>query len=195
MHITDQYLMRNPLRMVRDRLLTRTVAPACEPVSLEEAKLYLRVDSDEDDTLIDDLITASRMMAEQWLRRSLITQTWKLAYDDGIAERVWLPMGPVSAITSLAVVSSNDSSQTIDSDAYWLNAAKTELTMNSALIGFRVEISYTAGYGAAADVPKPIKQGMLAHMAAMYDNRGDLANTVLPDQCIGLYAPYREVHL
>src|SRR5688572_29997630 len=95
----DPFLARNPLRMTRNRLLTRVSAPASEPLTLAEAKLYLRVDHTNEDALIGDMIVAARMTAESWLKRSLISQAWKLSYDDGIPDIVWLPMGPVSSIT------------------------------------------------------------------------------------------------
>jgi len=192
MYFTDPYLLRDPLRMTRGHLLERSTAPASEPITLIEAKLYLRVDHANEDTLVSDLITASRMMAEGWLSRSLMPQSWKLAYDDGIAECIALPMGPVTGITSVTVFASDGTSQAINASYYWLNAAKNALVMNSALLGFRVEIIYATGYASAGDIPRPIRQGMLAHIAAMYDNRGDAA---LPDQAAILYAPYREVRL
>ncbi|WP_338433271.1 head-tail connector protein [Clostridium tyrobutyricum] len=40
-------------------------------ISLEEAKLYLRVEGDEEDTLITDFITASEEICEGILRYSL----------------------------------------------------------------------------------------------------------------------------
>lgn len=40
-------------------------------ISLEEAKLYLRVDGDEEDTLITDFITASEEICEGILRYPL----------------------------------------------------------------------------------------------------------------------------
>jgi len=191
----DPYLLRNPLRVTRNRLLQRVTAPASEPVTLTEAKLYLRVDTTDDDTLISDLIVAARMVAENWLGRSLITQSWKLAYDYGIPESIWLPMGPVASITSLIVVNQDQSTTVPDSSTYWLNAAQNALVMCAALIGFRIEITYNTGYGDATAVPKPIKQGILAHIASMYDSRGETGEMILPEQAVGLYIPYREIRL
>ena len=63
--------------------------PIAEPVTLEEAKLQLRVEFDEDDALISSYITAAREWAEGFLNRSLVApegedapevkQTWKQA--------------------------------------------------------------------------------------------------------------------
>lgn len=58
-----------------------TVPPAGEPITLAEAKLHLRVDFSEDDTLIQALITSARQTAEDITRRAFITQTWKLVLD------------------------------------------------------------------------------------------------------------------
>jgi uncharacterized phiE125 gp8 family phage protein len=180
----------------RNRFLKRIADPSVEPVTLAEAKLYLRVDTSNDDTLITDLITSARQMAENWLRRSLITQTWKLSYDDGIPQMVWLPMGIVSSISSVVVFNQDGSSSTIAPTTYWLNAAQNALTMYQRISGFRVEITYVAGYGAtSASVPKPIKQGILTHIANLYDCRGEESNAMLPEQTAALYMPYREVRL
>lgn len=65
--------------------LKQTVAPAEEPLTLEEAKNHLRVDADidEDDALINGLIAAARYHAEQVMAwRSFITQTWQLWLED-----------------------------------------------------------------------------------------------------------------
>lgn len=191
----DSLLSSEPLRITRNRLLTRTVAPATEPVTLAEAKLYLRVDHSHEDTLINDLITAARMMAESWLSRTFITQTWKLAFDFAVADSIWLPMGPVSEVVSIVMVNQDGSTSTLDSSNYWLNAAKNAVVVNGIFSGFRVEITYNTGYGNAAAVPAPIKQGILSHIAFMYDFRGDYGENAIPDQALALYRPYREVRL
>lgn len=183
--------MFNFYDQTRSRLLARVVAPADEPLTLAEAKLYLRIDHDHEDVLIHDLIVTARLTAEQWLKRSLITQSWKLAYDACLPECVTLPMGPVNEITGVTVVNRDNTTQAIDSDVYYLNAAKDTLIFESAVIGFRIEIVYVAGYGNAADVPKPIRQGMMSHIAFMYETRGEGDNTLLPAQAISLYMPFR----
>jgi uncharacterized phiE125 gp8 family phage protein len=191
----DPFQGLDPLRTTRSRLLTRTVAPASEPVTLAEAKLYLRVDQTTEDALISDLIVAARMMAEGWLKKSLISQSWKLSYDDGIPDYVPLPMGPVSAIASVVLVNRDASTSTVSAGSYYLNAAQDALMMDNALIAHRIEINYSTGYGAASAVPKPIKQGMLCHIAALYDSRGEAGEVALPEQATALYLPFREVRL
>lgn len=194
-YTANSLLERNPLSLTRNRLLSRVTAPSTEPVTLAEAKLYLRVDNTNEDTLITDLITAARMLAESWLGRSLISQTWKIAFDTAIPFQLGLPMGPVVSVASVVIVNQDSSTVTVDSSTYWLNAAKNALVLNSALSGFRIEITYNTGYGDATAVPKPVKQGLLAHIASMYDARGDTSDATLPEQVMGLYGPYREVRL
>lgn len=61
-----------------------TTAPAIEPVTVEEVRYFLRIDSDpgEDDALIGSLITAARQEAEKITRRQLITATWEMRLDE-----------------------------------------------------------------------------------------------------------------
>ncbi|MGE0754577.1 MAG: head-tail connector protein [Alphaproteobacteria bacterium] len=179
----------------RNRLLERAVAPASEPLTLTETKLYLRVDGSDDDSAISDMIVAARLAAEHTLRQSLITQSWKMVFDEWLPEHVALPMGPVASVTSVILADREGNSQTASSSLYYLNAARNLLMLDSILFAFRVEILYVTGYGEASAVPRDIKQAMLAHIAAMYDMRGMDGNVPIPRQSLKLYGPYREVRL
>ncbi len=55
--------------------------PTVEPVSLEEAKLYLRVDATSEDDLISSLIQAAREYVETHTRRTLIYTTYRYTLD------------------------------------------------------------------------------------------------------------------
>lgn len=169
--------------------LSVVTAPATEPVTLEDAKLYLRVDGSTEDTLISTMITASRMAAEQYMRRSLITQVRKIAYDDYAPAVITVPFGPVQSIDSVKLISRDGTEVTVNSAYYTLAAGKEKVISDSSLLGSRVEITYTAGYGNASAVPASIRQGMLAHIACLFENRG--GEGALPQLACALYKPYQ----
>ena len=54
-------------------------APAIEPLSLAEAKAFLRVETSDDDEVIGALIAGSRIHVEAQTRRALITQSWRIS--------------------------------------------------------------------------------------------------------------------
>ena len=55
--------------------------PALEPVTLDEAKAHLKVDTTDDDALIERLIAAARARAEWHTGRAFLTQSWILWLD------------------------------------------------------------------------------------------------------------------
>lgn len=57
------------------------IAPAVEPVTLAQARLHLRVDNTDDDTLIAALIAAARADAEHRTERAFVTQTREQVVD------------------------------------------------------------------------------------------------------------------
>lgn len=172
------------------RLLKRTTEPASEPLTLAETKLYLRVDGSEEDALINECISAARQYAEHFLKRSLITQSWKLVMDTAFPQQLLLPMGPVQAVTSVVTFDETETQTIVATSLYCLNAAQDALVFSQAVSGHRVEARYQAGYGNAADIPKPVRQGMLIHIAQMYENRGE-QNLPIPVSALALYQPYR----
>src|SRR4051812_10578846 len=127
--------------------LQKTVEPATEPLTLTEAKLHLRVDATDDDSLITSLITVAREMVETATNRQIVSATWKLSmdcfpsgwsshsgrliedqgglrYSDGL--RQWqgnvikLPRSPVASVSSVTYVDPNGATQTLSSSLYQL---------------------------------------------------------------------------
>ena len=203
------------------RSLTLVTPPTDEPVTLEEAKAWLRIDGDDDDDLITSLITAARTAAEEYLRRSLISQSWRLTLDlacsglrnlpEGVYDLpvsalygdlgsvISLPKGPVSAISSVTTYDSSNNSSVFDSANYRVDTAGDRLILNSGAAwpsNIRplsgCEVVYVAGYGEANDVPKPIRSGILIYVASLYEQRGMCDDAMaLPAGTKSLYGPYR----
>lgn len=153
--------------------LRKTTQPTSEPVTLATAKLHLRVDVADDDAYITTLIVAARTACEERLERSLITTGWTLTLD-AFPEEISLPSGPVISVTSLQYLDTNGATQTLAGSllvgdviypAYATAWPDTREQANA------VTVVYTAGYGAAADVPAPIVQWILLAVGDMYAMR------------------------
>jgi uncharacterized phiE125 gp8 family phage protein len=177
--------------------LQLTSPPAEEPVSLAEAKAWLRVESGNDeDELIASLIAAARVRCEWHTGRAFVTQGWTLWLDGLGGGTVALPLPPLIDVTAVTLYGADDAATVLDASDYRIDAPGGRLIFSSPHPGLRaadaVSIVFTAGYGGAADVPAPIKTAILQSIAWLYDHRG---GDGLPDAALALLAPYRAVRL
>jgi uncharacterized phiE125 gp8 family phage protein len=185
--------------------LVLTTAPLTEPVSLDDAKLHLRVDIDTDDTLINALIIAARQHIENVLNRSLITQTWDLWLDEFPGDDyIELPKPPLSSVSSLKYYDTSDTVATWAAANYFVDTKSEPGRLclaygitwpTTTLRDFNgVDITFVAGYGAATAVPKPIKQAMLLLIGHLYEHREAVTTgqiTTVPMAVDALIYPYR----
>ena len=181
-------------------------APAVEPVSLAEAKAFLRVEHNDDDDVIEALVSASRIHLETQTRRALITQAWRLSLDawpEG--GRVPVVPGPLQALTAARVFDFNGSAHAIDVQSFVSDVAASALSFAPwavpapGRVAAGIELDVTVGYGdAASDVPEPLRQAVRLLTVHWYENRGLAALgtvTVLPSTVAALIAPYRMLSL
>lgn len=159
-------------------------APAMEPVTLAEAKLHLRVIDSSDDALIGTLITAARAHAENVCRRAFVTQKWVLYLDAFPAGKIQLPFPTLQSVESVKYRDTDGALVTLDAAQYVVDAISEPGAVTPAYgaswpftqaIPNAVQISYTAGYGEATDVPAEIKVWMLVRVGALYENREEVA--------------------
>lgn len=179
-------------------------APATEPVSLTEAKLHLRVDATDEDTLITALITAARQLVEEETWRALVTQTWDYVADDWPeGDALAMPRPPLQSVTSITYVDADGVTQTMPAADYIVDTYQHRVVLaddadwpsDDLYPTSAVRVRYVAGYGAASAVPGPIKQAMLLLIGHLYESReaaivGTIA-TELPLGVRALLAPYR----
>jgi uncharacterized phiE125 gp8 family phage protein len=178
--------------------------PAAEPVTLVQVKDYLRVSHNAEDTLITSLNKSARSWVENYLRRALINQTWKLTLDCFPAQ-IELRMCPVSSITHIKYYDTAGTLQTLATTEYAYDLAqepvriipaygKTWPTIRSGLLA-QVEVQFVAGYGAAGTtVPDAILTAIKALVAHWYANReavGLAGTEEVPLGIKSMLAPYR----
>lgn len=185
-----------------------TLTFGIEPVTLAEAKLHLKIDSDltDDDNLIAALITAARKKCETETWRTFLTSTWDYSIDEfpwgqlgdwhHRQDQIRIPNPPLISVTSLAFVDDVGSSQVMSGTLYQAIAGTPGVilpSLNSSWPYGRsrpgtVIIRYVAGYGATADsVPDTIKAAIKLLLSYLYVNRGD-AEADLPCAVAALLA-------
>ncbi len=184
---------------------------ALEPVSLDEVKLYLRVDDTAEDDALTLLIAAARGLFERETGLILLRQSWQLTLDKwpvrsaNSYRRVYLPLRPISSLTSI-VVSVGGAAVSVPDTDYQLDADASPPRLTEPVAGLwpkpdvaaaGITIDFDAGFGdAVTDVPAPLRLAVLKLIAEAYENRGVVVpGAPLTQGVADLLAPFREARL
>lgn len=124
-----------------------------EPVTVQEAKDWGKIEQDTDDDLIEELITAARQVCEDFAGIGFITRTITANINNANGGFV-LPYGPVTGDVTVT-----------DSDSDWTD------------LRGEYEVTYNAGH---ATLPKKLKTAIKQQFLFMYDNRGESDTTLSP---------------
>ncbi len=175
--------------------------PAGEPVSLAEAKLHLRVDFDDDDSLIQVLISAARQAAETLTNRQLVTARWRMVLDSfpgpslmGVpagqtftlpGHAVLLPKSPVASVVEIRYLDMAGVWQVMPAANYTVDCACEPARITPVFrqiwpiplpqIG-AVSVIFDAGYGDASAVPEGIKTWIKLRLGSLYVHREEVAS-------------------
>lgn len=185
--------------------LVLITGPSSEPISVEAMRGFLRISHEEENTLLENLITAARQFVEAFCRRCLMTQIWRLYCDtwpkNGV---VTFPLLPLHAVQSLVVYDAQGLPSTLhEGDDFILLTQKmtNQLRILKGRGGFTSErgpeITCAVGYGSSAeDVPAPLLLAIRMLVAHWYENRagerGDsVMGTTQPAGLTALLFPFR----
>ena len=185
-----------------------------EPVSIETARLHLRLDtegsppSNPDDALVTALITVAREAVENFTELTVAVNDFQMKLDYFPPAEINLGTWPVNSIASVTYVDANGATQTISSADYALDTFSKPAQINLAygktwpMVRNQpnaVTVTFEAGYTGdtspvANEMPKALKQAMLLTITDLYENRGALGskqNYEIPVMAQYLMAPYR----
>ena len=176
--------------MISDLYLIATGGePVGEPINLTETKEWLRVRTTADDPLITALISSAILFGEKFTNRVFIERTLE-GFFSGIETSncettpfVTVRRAPLLAVTSVEVLSGGSYTAFTDYKVKDTGGFARILFENGIYDAspdsdepYPLKITFTAGYGAKYDVPADIKTALLAHVAFLYENRGDVVS-------------------
>jgi uncharacterized phiE125 gp8 family phage protein len=174
--------------------LVTVSGPLTEPVTLAEAKSHLRVEHTDEDTFIESLITAARIVVEGRTGMKLVTQTVEVRADSfqekafltsrgGLSrpaynEVISLRCAPVQSLESIKYYNDVDVDTTMPSSSYWEDLSSTPARVQvkdswpstNERIG-NVRVRLTVGFTDAALIPEHFKRVMLLLIGHWNENR------------------------
>jgi len=172
--------------------------PAIEPVSLQSAKAFLRVDHDNEDELIIGFIQSARQRIETYLSVSLITRRRLFTKVSPKSTCLYLNHHPIKRVISVDT-RLGQQTQKLDPSDYLVNLharpASLRLLKNNSLQADAIQVEIEAGFGESADeIPMPFRQAILLLIAQSYEHRGD-EDMAMPMMVDALLMPYRGLRL
>ncbi|MFI0846913.1 head-tail connector protein [Mesorhizobium sp. IMUNJ 23232] len=176
--------------------LVLTGAPEAEPVTVSEAKSFLRLAGSSEDALIEGLIRAAREDLERTTGLALIDQSWRLVLDAvPRGDMVVLMRHPAKEVIAVTAYGTEDEASLVSPDDY-----QADLVSRPARLSFRkrpepmramngLEIDFRAGFGeAGTDVPDLLRRAILVLVAHWYEFRASYG----PDEQPVSYPPNYE---
>lgn len=168
----------------------KTYVRAYATVALDTAtfgvNINILVGDTAENAYITALIVAARKFCENYQNRAYITQAWELSLDYFDNEIIEIPKGRLQTIDSITYKDYTAVTATIPNTEY-VYSTRGILGRLTPAYGKTwpvftpypldaVVITFTCGYGSAANVPETVKQAMYLLISHWYENRLPLAD-------------------
>lgn len=161
----------------------QTSQPGALAVNLIDLKNHLRLTTSDEDQLLTLYLRAATAVVEQKTRRALVSRGYRLELDEfPPSDEIILPVGPVSAVSSVQYRDRSGALQTLDTAIYHLDVTPTlgrvarrhGATWPDTEPGRpdAVRVSFAAGYGPSyMAVPEALRFVVMLLTAHYYTNR------------------------
>ncbi|WP_089216612.1 head-tail connector protein [Sphingopyxis indica] len=173
------------------------LTPGDVPVSLNEARGWLRMGASIDDAVVAQLIRAATNICEAFIGCRLIAGAVEEVLSVGPGA-VQLGVRPVVGVDTAALLSEEGSETALGDGDYRLAIGRDgtgRLTLSGAVGGGRLRVGYRAGIAAGPnEVPEAIRQGIVRLVQHLHEAR-DGAGGGPPAAVAALWQPWRRMSL
>lgn len=176
-----------------------SLLPGEAPISLNEARSWLRLGATIDDAVVAGLVRAATNICEAFVGQWLVVRDAEetLPLDAG-AGALRLSVRPVVAINAVTLVADGDAETVLAASDYRLTIARdgsARLSIRRSHTANRVRIAYRAGIASDANgIPEAIRQGIVRMTQHLHDARDGGAETP-PAVIAALWKPWRLLSL
>ena len=157
-----------------------------EIITLADVKNYVRIDSDDDNAIITNMIAQARLWCENYISRDIVpkNRTYYMESTSGLFD---LPFAPVATIESVTV-----EGEAATYTEYGLDDLSIELDGGPSL---NVKVTYTTA-GLSDGL---VKQALLQMVSNYYDNRADFeigkAVNEIPTNVKSILSGYKSMYI
>ncbi|MND21708.1 Phage gp6-like head-tail connector protein [compost metagenome] len=155
--------------------------PALEPVTVADARAFLRISTESEDDILRRVIKTARELVEAETGLALIDQTWRLRVDRWPRSgRLALFKYPAKAVTAVVAYQPDGSAISMEPEEFMLQHGRRPQRVYMAQYPDAqsfcgLEVDFIAGFGeTGVEVPDAIKQAILTLAAHLYENRAGL---------------------
>lgn len=177
--------------------MAESLLPGDAPVSLNEARGWLRLGATVDDAVVAGLIRAATNICEAFIGQWLIVRAIEERLPIG-AGTVRLTARPVVAIDSVALMLPEGNETPLGAGDYDVAIGRDgggQVTVQQPGAAERLRIVYRAGIAEGANgVPEAIRQGIVRMTQHLHDAR-DGSGAVPPAAIAALWQPWRRLTL
>lgn len=173
-----------------------TTEPVSLPISVSEAKSYLRISNSSEDALIEQIIDGAASYCEEELDLAIMEQTITLkldAFPPDSEKEILLPRSNLLSVSSVGYTDTAGDPQTyadFTADTYSIPGRivnNADEWPDTKEVANAVTIVYKAGFesyntSATYQMPGAVSIAMLMLIAHFYENRGAIAHGQVSDE-------------
>lgn len=178
-------------------MMAESVVPGEAPVSLNEARSWLRMGATIDDAVVAGLVRAATNICEAFTGQWLVERAGEELLPRG-AGALQPSVRPVRAVEGVTLVCAAAADLPLDPDDYGVTIDRggtARITVRDWGEATHARISYRAGMaGGANGVPEAIRQGILRMTQHLHDAR-DEPRAAPPAVIAALWQPWRRLTL